>query len=126
MHEMHETPRVPSLSARGVSCSFSSGLSHMERPMYKVDIRLIHRPLLRLSRKECFINSLSSKMSGYDWDYDSHALDLYEKQKTCKMLLTQNACRLCMYVCLWFFALSTVLQLFNGDSSQIHISWTII
>ena len=28
-------------------------------------------------------------------------------------------------VCLWFYAVSTVFQLFNGDSSQIHISFTI-
>ena len=28
-------------------------------------------------------------------------------------------------VCLWFYAVSTVFQLFNGDSSQIHVSWTI-
>ena len=27
--------------------------------------------------------------------------------------------------CLWFYAVSTVFQLFNGDSSQIHVSWTI-
>ena len=24
-----------------------------------------------------------------------------------------------------FYAVSTVFQLFNGDSSQIHVSWTI-
>ena len=28
-------------------------------------------------------------------------------------------------VCLGFYPVSTVLQLFNGDSSQIHVSWTI-
>ena len=28
--------------------------------------------------------------------------------------------------CLGFYAISTVFQLFNGDSSQIHVSWTNI
>ena len=27
--------------------------------------------------------------------------------------------------CLVFYAISTVIQLFNGDGSQIHVSWTI-
>ena len=27
-------------------------------------------------------------------------------------------------ICLGFYAVSTVFQLFNGDSSQIHVSWT--
>ena len=27
--------------------------------------------------------------------------------------------------CLGFNAISTVFHLFNGDSSQIHVSWTI-
>ena len=31
----------------------------------------------------------------------------------------------CLFVCLGFYAVSTVIQLFNGDSSQIHVSWTI-
>ena len=30
-----------------------------------------------------------------------------------------------LFVCLGFYAVSTVFQLFNGDSSQIHASWTI-
>ena len=29
------------------------------------------------------------------------------------------------FVCLGFYAVSTVFQLFNCDSSQIHVSWTI-
>ena len=29
------------------------------------------------------------------------------------------------FVCLGFYAVSTVFQLFNSDSSQIHVSWTI-
>ena len=29
------------------------------------------------------------------------------------------------FVCLAFYAVSTVFQLFNSDSSQIHVSWTI-
>ena len=28
-------------------------------------------------------------------------------------------------VCLGFYAVSTIFQLFNGDSLQIHVSWTI-
>ena len=31
----------------------------------------------------------------------------------------------CLFVCLGFYAISTVFQLFNGNSSQIHVSWTI-
>ena len=27
-------------------------------------------------------------------------------------------------VCLWFYTVSTVLQLFNTDSSKIHVSWS--
>ena len=30
-----------------------------------------------------------------------------------------------VFVCLGFYAVSTVFQLFNSDSSQIHVSWTI-
>ena len=28
------------------------------------------------------------------------------------------------FVCLGFYAVSTVFQLFNGDSSRIYVSWT--
>ena len=31
-----------------------------------------------------------------------------------------------LFVYLEFYAISTVFQLFNGDSSQIHASWTIL
>ena len=31
----------------------------------------------------------------------------------------------CLFVCLGFYAVSKVFQLFNADSSQIHVSWTI-
>ena len=30
----------------------------------------------------------------------------------------------CLLVCLGFYAISTVFQLLNGHSSQIHVSWT--
>ena len=30
-----------------------------------------------------------------------------------------------LFVCLGFYAVSTVFQLFKGDGSQIHVSWTI-
>ena len=30
-----------------------------------------------------------------------------------------------LFVCLGFHVISTVFQLFNSDSSQIHVSWTI-
>ena len=30
-----------------------------------------------------------------------------------------------LYACLWFYAISTVFQISNGDSSQIHVSWNI-
>ena len=33
-------------------------------------------------------------------------------------------CRKSNPVCLGFYPVSTVFQLFNGDSSQIHVSWT--
>ena len=29
------------------------------------------------------------------------------------------------FVCLGFYVVSTVFQLFNSDSSQTHVSWTI-
>ena len=29
-----------------------------------------------------------------------------------------------LYVCFGFYAVSTIFQLFHGDSSQIHVSWT--
>ena len=31
----------------------------------------------------------------------------------------------CKRVCFWFYAVLKVFQFFNGDSSQIHGSWTI-
>ena len=34
--------------------------------------------------------------------------------------------KFCLFVCLFgFYAVTTVFQLFNGDSSKIHVSWTI-
>ena len=91
-HELHVTPRAR--SARGVSCSSCPGLSYTERPMCEVDIRLTHRALGRLSRKEYMSNSIRCKMSGYDSDdILSQALDLFEEQEAAKIFLTQNTFR---------------------------------
>ena len=32
----------------------------------------------------------------------------------------------CGTICLEFYAISTVFQLLNGDSSQMHVPWTIL
>ena len=62
--------------------------------MYEVDIRLTHRALGRLSRKEYMSNSIRCKMSGYDSDdILSQALDLFEEQEAAKIFLTQNTFR---------------------------------
>ena len=31
-----------------------------------------------------------------------------------------------VFICLGFYTVSTVFQLFNSDSSQIHISWATV
>ena len=86
--------RSRALRALGVSCSSCPGLSYTERPMYEVDIRLTHRALGRLSRKEYMSNSIRCKMSGYDSDdILSQALDLFEEQEAAKIFLTQNTFR---------------------------------
>ena len=40
-------------------------------------------------------------------------------------LLADNSEKRREFICLGFYAISTVYQLFNGDRSQIHVSWTI-
>ena len=37
----------------------------------------------------------------------------------------RTSCPDCLFVCLLFYLISTVLQFLNDDSSQIHVPWTI-
>ena len=39
--------------------------------------------------------------------------------------ISRQVSTICLFVCLGFYVVSTIFQLFNGDSSQIHVSWTI-
>ena len=43
------------------------------------------------------------------------------------MLITREdlTTRICLFVCLGSYTVSTVYQLYDGDISQIHVSWTI-
>ena len=77
-------------------------------------------------RAECAEQDQTARMCSLILLYTHRKTNL-EKEKEKKPFSTNYSefKRHDLFVCLGFYAVSTVFYLFNGDNSQIRVSWTI-
>ena len=88
-------------------------------------LQVLHT-IIVLSQWLLFYMTIGETMMRGETEMNATTIKFAEQGMESYTLYSQVLHALDSFVCLGFYAVSTVFQLFNGDSSTIYVSWTIL